>query len=193
MWNRRRGAAWSKVTLRKDKGGLAIRDFEKMNEVATVKDAIKIWEEGGSAWSRWMCGRYVGDSALEDIGPRSILSVKNKIAACIDLGRNQRMKWKGVGLGPSARNIFVFLRHTGEKDSFARGLWASMVPKMRLTLWKLRWHRLHSFRAVCQWGGQAPDHCFLCREEEETEDNLFFICAFKGILWLIRVIRVYLG
>lgn len=54
LWNGRRGRTWGKVTLRKEEGGLDIKDFEKLDEVTMMKDAIKIWDKKGSAWSRWM-------------------------------------------------------------------------------------------------------------------------------------------
>lgn len=45
--------------MSKEKGVLGIRDFDKLDEMAAVKDAIKISDEEGTARSRWMQVQYV--------------------------------------------------------------------------------------------------------------------------------------
>lgn len=67
---RQKGSSMGQSNTKKGRGGLGIRDFRKLDGVADVKDALKIWDEGGSEWSRWMRDRYVGDKSLDEIGPK---------------------------------------------------------------------------------------------------------------------------
>lgn len=55
------------VTLAKEEGEMGIQDFRTMYNAMKVRDVAKIWEEGGSTWSKWMNCRYIKGKAMDDI------------------------------------------------------------------------------------------------------------------------------
>lgn len=67
-----------------------------MDEVAAIREATTLWEDGGLAWSVWMDDRYIKGRCLEE----------NQSKMGDSVG------WKGEGDKASYRNI----------DGFARGI-----------------------------------------------------------------------
>lgn len=51
-------------------------------------------------------------------------------------------------------------------DNFAKGGWASNVPKMDIAFWKILWNKIHTFARIRRWGRQDPEKCFLCANNE---------------------------
>lgn len=51
----------------KEEGGLGVRDFKALDEAATIKDTISLWENNNSAWARWMDARYIKGRGFEEI------------------------------------------------------------------------------------------------------------------------------
>lgn len=82
-----------------------------------------------------------------------------------------------IGQIPSFRYIFEYLRHRAEKDAFAKGVWASAIPKVSFMLWRLRWEKLPIFDRLMRHGEQLHDiKCLLCGEFEESIHHIFILC-----------------
>lgn len=113
--------------------------------------------------SRW------GDSTNK----KSVLAAKTKIRQCAILGANWNLQWSG-GEKETFKNIYQIVKRRSEKDVYVRGIWASSILKMSLSLWRLRWDHLHMFLRIRQWGRVTPNYCILCSKVEETTKHLFF-------------------
>lgn len=61
------GVVWDQNTLAREEGGLGIMDSKALYEVVVVRDAMKLWEENGSAWAIRMNLRYIKDRFLKEI------------------------------------------------------------------------------------------------------------------------------
>lgn len=89
-------------------------DFWTLDDVATVRDATKLWEDNNSAWARWMNMWYVKNRGLDEIFPKigdscerkAILGDKAKIKRRVELWPNKMVVWKGEGEKANAKNIF---------------------------------------------------------------------------------------
>lgn len=54
------------------------------------------------------------------------------------------MTWVGRGLSVTTTNIYETIRPTFDIDPLAKGIWYTKSSKMAITLWRLRWNRLHT-------------------------------------------------
>lgn len=95
LWDSRKGAAWDTITMEKGEGGLGIKDFQVLDEVAAIKEAFQLWEEGSNdAWSSCMHARCVKSRELDAIVKKSanssnwksLMATRGKIRGCAKLG-----------------------------------------------------------------------------------------------------------
>ena len=140
-------------------------------------------------WAEWMRTRYVkghsfnATSVDHNSSPMWVHMMKSKemIQSSFDFNEDSR---KGTGTSISLKNIMITLQPPGAADPLAEGVWTCRTSKMAITLWRLRWNRLHTFNRLRQWGQEVPDVCTLCGEVDETPEHLFLNCNFSRELWL---------
>lgn len=74
----------------------------------------------------------------------------------------------------------------GEKYGLVNEIRTSVVPKMRVVLWKLRWGRLQTFYKMREWWRPTSDWDIMvlfCNNEDKTPDHLFFVYEFGNHVW----------
>lgn len=75
-------------------------------------------------------------------------TLNNRIKKCVELGLLNQIQWKGHGNETPVRNIYQTLRNKGDQDPYADAIWASIVSKMAVALWKLTWDRMATFDRI---------------------------------------------
>ena len=63
-------------------------------------------------------------------------------------------------------------------------IWRSWTP-MRVSLfaWEASWNRILTCDQLKRRGWNLPNRCYLCKQEEETNDHLFLVCIKVRMLW----------
>ncbi|XP_015060281.1 uncharacterized protein LOC107006172 [Solanum pennellii] len=56
-------------------------------------------------------------------------------------------------------------------------------PKAYFTMWIMMNQRLVTVDRLAQWGIEVEKTCVLCKNDEETAENLFIQCSFARRLW----------
>lgn len=152
--------------------------ISRPDDMVVVQDAMKIWNNGGSMWGRWMQYRYMKGKVIEDLQPKmtnsvnwkGILAIRNKIRRSV----NQSCHWEDMGNSDMYRNIYQTLQHIEQKDDYERGLWACSVPKMRLTLWKAQMTLASFFRGNLTMGRLGSSELCLMRQSRRNLNLCFF-------------------
>lgn len=93
---------------------------------------------------------------------KSILSRNERIVRCAVVGPRNTIQWRADGEIPSTQNIVSTIRRMDNRVSYARGIWATTIPRMVAVIWRLRWDNLHTFDRIRSWGLPVLDSCVLC-------------------------------
>ena len=63
-------------------------------------------------------------------------------------------------------------------------IWKSWAPvRVGFFAWEAPWNRVLTTDQLKRRGWNMPNRCFLCKEEEETNDRLFLFCNKASMLW----------
>lgn len=146
IWNSQREVAY-KMILPREEGGMGVRDFAQQNEATTMMQTNKIWLQTNKICASWFSCHCIKDLPFNDITKRYNDSTKwnhllqncGTTTRCINCNSNGKVAWKGIGGTPSIANVINTLRVCNALDSMAKGIWAAMIPKVALLLWRIRW------------------------------------------------------
>ena len=64
-------------------------------------------------------------------------------------------------------------------------LFGGLGTPMRVSLfaWEASWNRILTCDQLKRRGWNLPNRCYLCKQEEETNDHLFLVCIKVRMLW----------
>ncbi|XP_074315183.1 uncharacterized protein LOC141651366 [Silene latifolia] len=106
---------------------------------------------------------------------RRICKVKDMIAS----GYSQGV-WQVQQAGYTPAGCYEWLRDDRTKVDWHNAIWDSWnLPKHRFMGWLTAHRALHTNSKLKSFGMDVDGLCFLCGQTEETQDHLFFECAYS--------------
>lgn len=191
IWGSQKEVAWRSMVRPKKMGELGVRDYRATQTATIIDRACRMWE-GEGIWNSWMSNRYVKKRAINMIEPKqgdssmwkSTLRQREQISKCVELDTLNQKKWIGKGAGNSIKNATDTLRPELPRDELAKGIWANMIGKVALNLWRIRRRNLPTKDRLINRGMQITGECSLCDLRTESIDHLFFGCDYSR--WVLR-------
>ncbi|XP_074314979.1 uncharacterized protein LOC141651155 [Silene latifolia] len=96
------------------------------------------------------------------------------------VGYNQGV-WQVQQTGYSPSGCYEWLRDVRTKVEWHNAIWDSWnLPKHRFMGWLIAHRSLHTNSKLKSFGMDVDGLCFLCGQTEETQDHLFFECAYSS-------------
>ncbi|XP_074277118.1 uncharacterized protein LOC141600768 [Silene latifolia] len=144
--------AWDTICRPKQEGGLGLKNQEMWNI------AMDYTAPSNSSWV-W----------------RRICKVKQVLAN----GYSQGV-WQVQQAGYTPAGCYEWLRGARTKVEWHNAIWDSWnLPKHRFMGWLIAHKSLHTNSRLKGFGMNVDGMCFLCGQAEETQQHLFFECAFS--------------
>ncbi|XP_056863946.1 uncharacterized protein LOC130511120 [Raphanus sativus] len=87
-------------------------------------------------------------------------------------------------LGFVTSHTWNLTRVHSAKVFWSKGIWIpEATPKFAFIAWVAMHNRLATGDRVIKWNPQANSTCWLCQNDFETRDHLFFMCSYSQEVW----------
>ncbi|XP_074299330.1 uncharacterized protein LOC141630402 [Silene latifolia] len=174
---------WDTICRPKHEGGLGLKNQELWNiaMVGRLGNWIAINKE--SLWVKWVNANYLKGREWQEYAPtsnsswvwRRICRVKQMLAA----GYLQGI-WQVQPSGYTPAGCYEWLRGTRPKVEWSTAVWDNWsLPKHRFLGWLIAHNSLHTNSRLLSFGMDVDGQCVLCGLAEESQQHLFFACAYS--------------
>ena len=146
--------------------------------------------KAGSLWIVWIEAYVLKGRSLWNVQVsqnnswnwRKIMSLRCLARRFVEL-KNGVEVWKIPGKY-SAAAVWKKIRQQQVKVTWHRFLWRPMsIPKHVFISWMALLNRLPTMDRLALWGMEVRGQCYLCQEELESRDYLFFGCRYSKNIW----------
>ncbi|XP_024014231.1 uncharacterized protein LOC112088180 [Eutrema salsugineum] len=126
---------------------------------------------------------------------RHRLAILNQTEAELDALRSRRRDdTADVALWLNSGNVYKtsfvtkwtwqLIREVNPIQEWHRGVWfPNATPKYSFFTWLALLNRLSMGHRMQKWNVRARSECFLCDNQTETRDHLFFSCSYSSAIW----------
>ncbi|XP_074282785.1 uncharacterized protein LOC141607328 [Silene latifolia] len=175
--------AWDTICRPKQEGGLGLKNQELWNIAMVGRLVDWIATKKDSLWVQWVNANYLKGSSWQEYTAtsnsswvwRRICRVKQVIAN----GYSQGV-WQVQRTGYTPAGCYEWLRGARSKVDWHKAIWDSWnLPKHRFMGWLIAHKSLHTYSRLKGFGLNVDGMCFLCGQADETQEHLFFECAFS--------------
>eukprot|EP00253_Pinus_taeda_P002895 PITA_02895 len=193
--------SWKGISKQKEKGGLGLRDPGILNQVLRAK----LWWEwmtgGKDIWKQIWNQKYSMPSTTEGIlrvkpeewdenideVQKEILTKELEARRIKNNTRPDILRW-----GKSTKGFFTVkeayylaTRQEGEEEDIDwKQIWRNKWwPKVTIFAWLVGKRRILTWDKLQKRGFQGPPRCSLCKQENETQENLLNSCPYAQHQW----------
>ena len=140
------------------------------------------WEESGELGCWNPCfSRHLNDWEMGEV--ESLFRKLHSLAVRRDV--EDTLSWRESGTGCfSVSSLYRSYRRASSDPFLWCIIWRSWAP-VRVSFFarEASWNRVLTTDQLKRRGWNMPNRCFLCKEEEETNDLLFLFCNKASMLW----------
>lgn len=178
--------AWEKICMPRSAGGLNVLDIFTWNKVAICKQLWDVAKKKDTMWVKWVYIYYLKHTGIEQAQiPQQANWIVRKIFSAKQWLHNTGSI--SSTLAPFVVNCKLMIKKIYKWFSpvHSKVPWKNLVcvqgPQMRhrFILWLALWGRLATADRLIKWNIQIPNVCYLCNDETETLNHLFFECSFS--------------
>ncbi|XP_074300288.1 uncharacterized protein LOC141631529 [Silene latifolia] len=175
--------AWDMICRPKHEGGLGLKNQEVWNIAMVGRLVNWVATDKESLWVKWVKANYLKGREWQEYEPtsnsswvwRRICRVKNLLA-----NGYQQGTWLVQPSGYTPKGCYEWLRGTKPKVDWTTVIWNNWsMPKHRFLSWLFAHNSLHTNSRLKRFGMDIDGQCGLCGVEEETQQHLFFACAYS--------------
>ncbi|RVW14147.1 putative ribonuclease H protein [Vitis vinifera] len=198
-----RESFWRRVIVGKFgevQGGWTTREVRESYGTGLWKDIRKGWEEfflrtriciGNGRRTRFWWDIWVGDSKLKDLFPLLFRIAAHNSAVVVDLWGRQEVKvqkgedflvWKIERKGIfKVQSYYRSLKEDNSPLFPTKEVWGSYAPlRTRFFAWEAVWGKTSTVDMLMRRGWSMVNRCNLCKENEETTNNILIHCVYLG-------------
>ncbi|XP_074300539.1 uncharacterized protein LOC141631816 [Silene latifolia] len=175
--------AWRNICRTKKKGGLGLKNLHQWNIASLRKYVWWIEQKSDNLWVKWIHAIYMKNQDWQYYEPssgaswawRRLCGVKNILKPFL-----YNEQWRNTGIEYTVMMGYQWLEQTGVDVPWYP--WVSnriMAPKHEFFIWLALQQRLLTQDRMVKMGFLQSNVCWLCGQEEECHQHLFFSCTYS--------------
>uniref|UniRef100_A0A803QNY4 Reverse transcriptase zinc-binding domain-containing protein n=1 Tax=Cannabis sativa TaxID=3483 RepID=A0A803QNY4_CANSA len=173
--------AWDNICQTKSAGGLGFRNIKEWNVAAMGRYVWDIASKKDCLFVKWIHNVYLKNGNWWDYDPpmdccwswKKIVGVKNMLKQKVDVAGFVQQRH-------TIQHTYKILFEGRDKTSWSKIVWDRfIIPKHKFILWLVFWGRLNTKERIGKYNTTIDSTCFLCGQEEETSNHLFFECEYS--------------